>query len=91
MGCHAAGGNVVAREKTLSLADLQARGYAGGAAAVAALVERGAGKMPGFGESCAPKGQCTFGKRLSQDEVAALADYVLATARAGTWADVAAA
>jgi cytochrome c6 len=41
------------------------------------LIERGKGKMPGYGESCAPKGACTFGARLDADEIDALATYVL--------------
>ncbi|ABP00158.1 distinct from photosynthetic electron transfer catalyst, CYC6, partial [Ostreococcus lucimarinus CCE9901] len=41
------------------------------------LIERGKGKMPGYGESCAPKGACTFGARLDAEEIDALATYVL--------------
>lgn len=37
----------------------------------------------GFGEGCAPKGQCTFGPRLSDDVIAQLADYVLQNAEEG--------
>lgn len=39
--------------------------------------------MPGFGTECAPKGQCTFGPRLSDDDIKSLADFVLAKAAAG--------
>lgn len=43
-------------------------------------------QMPGFGESCEPRGACTFGARLSPEEVQALAEYVVAQADAG-WPD----
>jgi len=32
--------------------------------------------MPGFGENCAPKGQCTFAARLSDETIRDLAAYV---------------
>lgn len=37
--------------------------------------------MPGYGDGCAPKGACTFGKRLTDDEIHDLSEYVLARAR----------
>lgn len=36
----------------------------------------GKGRMPGFGEKCTPKGQCTFGPRLSDEDIHLLAEYV---------------
>ena len=39
--------------------------------------------MPGFGAGCAPRGQCTFGPRLADDDIAALAAFVAAQAAAG--------
>lgn len=36
-----------------------------------------------FGQECAPKGKCTFGPRLSDDEIRELAAYVLRNAEAG--------
>ena len=39
--------------------------------------------MPGYGEGCAPRGQCTFGARLSDADVDKLAAYVLEQAAAG--------
>lgn len=35
-------------------------------------------KMPGYGEACAPRGQCTFGPRLSAADIDMLAAFVLA-------------
>lgn len=45
----------------------------------------GEGSMPGFGVNCAPKLQCTFGPRLSDEEIRGLAVYVLDRA-AANWA-----
>jgi cytochrome c6 len=47
------------------------------------LIYGGKGRMPGFGVDCAPRGQCTFGARLSDEEVADMAAYVLERAAAG--------
>lgn len=55
---------------------------------VDAVYERiysGEGSMPGFGVNCAPKLQCTFGPRLSDEEIRGLAVYVLDRA-AANWA-----
>ncbi|MCL7023477.1 hypothetical protein MKW94_000182 [Papaver nudicaule] len=32
--------------------------------------------MPGFGEKCTPRGQCTFGARLQDEEIKVLANFV---------------
>lgn len=32
--------------------------------------------MQGFGENCTPRGQCTFGPRLQDDEIKLLAEFV---------------
>lgn len=32
--------------------------------------------MKGFGVNCTPRGQCTFGPRLSEDEIKVLAEFV---------------
>ncbi|ERN14909.1 hypothetical protein AMTR_s00032p00179900 [Amborella trichopoda] len=40
------------------------------------LTYYGKGRMPGFGEKCAPRGQCTFGDRLHDDEIKLLAEFV---------------
>ena len=75
-GCHAAGGNVVQAGATLFPADLTRNGV-NDADAVYDIIYGGKGKMPGYGEGCAPKGQCTFGARLSDEDVRGLAGYVL--------------
>ena len=85
-GCHAAGGNVVAAGATLRAPDLAQNGV-DTLDAVTRVVALGKGKMPGYGEACAPKGQCTFGPRLSSEDIASLASYVLDNAAAG-WVDV---
>ena len=46
------------------------------------IVYNGQRQMPGFGETCAPRGQCTFGPRLPDEEVRAVAEYVQAQAEA---------
>lgn len=48
------------------------------------VIELGRGKMPGYGEACAPKGACTFGARLDAGEIDALASFVLERA-ANDW------
>ena len=41
------------------------------------LMAKVPGGRSGYGESCAPKGACTFGARLDAEEIDALATYVL--------------
>ena len=53
-GCHAGGGNVVAPGATLASPDLAAAGL-DSPGAVFKLVYGGKGRMPGYGEGCAPK------------------------------------
>ncbi|PKI31128.1 hypothetical protein CRG98_048481, partial [Punica granatum] len=36
----------------------------------------GKGRMPGFGENCTPRGQCTFGPRLPEEDIKILAEFV---------------
>nr|GMD11699.1 cytochrome C6, chloroplastic [Ipomoea batatas] len=43
----------------------------------------GKGRMPGFGEECTPRGQCTFGPRLQEDEIKLLAEFVKSQADQG--------
>mmetsp|Transcript_33219 Transcript_33219/g.106055 ORF Transcript_33219/g.106055 Transcript_33219/m.106055 type:complete len:138 (+) Transcript_33219:13-426(+) len=80
--CHAGGGNVVSRGKTLKMGDLEANASADMASLVRIIAD-GKGAMPGYGETCAPKGACTFGKRLSDDDIEVLAKYVLDQAQGG--------
>jgi cytochrome c6 len=81
-GCHAGGGNVLQAGATLATADLERNGYAD-ADALFALIYKGKGRMPGFGIDCAPKGQCTFGPRFTDDEVKGMAEFVLRRAGEG--------
>ncbi|PSC69669.1 cytochrome chloroplast precursor [Micractinium conductrix] len=83
-GCHAGGGNVIRRDATLQLADLQKYGMADGdGGALYDVIYSGKNSMPGFGEGCAPRGACTFGPRLADEDIRQLAEYVLAQANAG--------
>jgi hypothetical protein len=56
-GCHMGGGNVVAAGATLFPADLQRNGV-GDAESLYKIIYSGKGKMPGFGQDCAPKVSC---------------------------------
>ena len=47
------------------------------------IVYSGKGKMYGFGEQCAPKGKCTFGARLSDNQIRELAEYTKQKAETG--------
>jgi len=80
--CHAGGGNIVARDKTLSKQSLAAHGYAS-VEAMAPLLARGKGAMPGYGVDCEPKFACTFGPRLSDDDIREVARFVLDQADKG--------
>lgn len=81
-GCHQGGGNVVSPGNTLSLADLERNGLLS-SEKLFEIIYSGKGKMPGYGENCAPRGACTFAARLSDDEVRALGDFVLQRASEG--------
>ena len=41
------------------------------------IIALGRQRMPGFSVACAPKGQCTFGDRLTEEEIDNLAKFVL--------------
>ena len=84
-GCHAAGGNVVQSGASLFPSDLDRNGV-NDAETIYQLIYSGKNKMPGYGEGCAPRGQCTFGVRLSDDDIKSLASYVMQQSRAG-WKD----
>ncbi|EFJ41518.1 hypothetical protein VOLCADRAFT_121636 [Volvox carteri f. nagariensis] len=81
-GCHMNGANVLAVGATLFPDDLRRNGV-DSSEALYKIIYSGKGKMPGFGKECAPKGACTFGPRLSDEEVAALATYVQERAAEG--------
>ena len=78
--CHAGGGNVVARGKTLDRAALTANNVD-----IATIVTMGKNQMPGFGEACTPKPACTFGARLSDADIAEVSKWVDARADDGKW------
>ncbi|KAF5833745.1 hypothetical protein DUNSADRAFT_9812 [Dunaliella salina] len=81
-GCHLNGGNVLAAGASLFPEDMQRNGFAD-PEAMFNLIYKGKGRMPGYGEGCAPKGQCTFGPRLSDDDIRGLVAYVNERAAAG--------
>ncbi|DBA67487.1 TPA: hypothetical protein ACH3X2_001767 [Trebouxia sp. C0005] len=76
VGCHAGGGNIVQAGASLQTSDLQKNGAAT-TDAIYKLVYYGKGKMPGYGKECTPRGKCTFGPRLSDEDVQRLSQYVL--------------
>lgn len=63
-GCHLNGGNIVRRGKTLKLPALQRNGY-DTVEAITAIVSNGKGNMSAYKE------------RLTPDQIAIVADYVL--------------
>jgi cytochrome c6 len=67
--CHAGGGNIVRRGKTLKLKALQ-RNQMDSEAAIAAIVTQGKGNMSAYGE------------KLTPEEIAAVSAYVLEQATA---------
>ncbi|XP_006853442.3 cytochrome c6, chloroplastic [Amborella trichopoda] len=75
IGCHDGGGNFLQPGATLFTKDLQRNGVAT-EDDIYNLTYYGKGRMPGFGEKCAPRGQCTFGDRLHDDEIKLLAEFV---------------
>mmetsp|Transcript_24266 Transcript_24266/g.62627 ORF Transcript_24266/g.62627 Transcript_24266/m.62627 type:complete len:187 (+) Transcript_24266:1122-1682(+) len=81
-GCHLNGGNVLAAGASLFPEDMQRNGVAD-PESMFNLIYRGKGRMPGYGEGCAPKGQCTFGPRISDEDIRGLVAYVNERAAAG--------
>ncbi|MCO5550322.1 hypothetical protein L7F22_003806 [Adiantum nelumboides] len=75
VGCHVGGGNIIQPGATLTSSDLQRNGLSS-TDDIYKIIYSGKGRMPGFGERCAPRGQCTFGPRLSDKEIRSLADFV---------------
>lgn len=75
IGCHYEGGNVLQSGATLTARDLERNGVAT-EENIFKITYNGKGRMPGFGEKCTPKGQCTFGPRLSDEDIHLLAEYV---------------
>ncbi|KAK4347487.1 hypothetical protein RND71_033826 [Anisodus tanguticus] len=75
IGCHYAGGNIIQPGATLFLKDLQRNGV-DTEEEIYRVTYYGKGRMPGFGQNCTPRGQCTFGPRLQDDEIKLLAEFV---------------
>jgi cytochrome c6 len=69
-GCHAQGGNIVRRGKTLKQKALVRNGYSQ-TAAISQLITEGKGAMPAYAD------------RLSAGEIEAIAQYVLQQAESG--------
>jgi hypothetical protein len=68
-GCHVGGGNIVQAGATLFPADLEKNGVAD-SSSLYQLIYAGKGRMPGFGQECAPKVRpgysCQWYKQLLQ-------------------------
>ncbi|KAI5667647.1 hypothetical protein M9H77_17500 [Catharanthus roseus] len=86
IGCHAEGGNIIQPGATLFLKDLLRNGV-DTKDEIYRITYSGKGRMPGFGENCTPRGQCTFGPRLQEDEIKVLAEFVKLQADQG-WPNV---
>ncbi|XP_071735494.1 cytochrome c6, chloroplastic [Rutidosis leptorrhynchoides] len=86
IGCHDAGGNIIQPGATLFLKDLQRNGVDTNEE-IYRVTYYGKGRMPGFGEMCTPRGQCTFGARLKEEEIKLLADFVKSQADNG-WPNI---
>ena len=68
-GCHVKGGNILAAGKTLSVVDLERNLDSVSIENISRIISQGKNQMPGYGETCTPRGQCTFGKRLNEKEI----------------------
>lgn len=74
--CHAGGGNVILRSKTLDRVDLEREGF--DKEAIEIIIARGRGAMPGFGLT-----ENSRRAHLEVEEISDIADYVEAQAEAG--------
>nr|AFK42813.1 unknown [Medicago truncatula] len=75
IGCHDAGGNIIQPGSTLFTKDLQRNGV-DTEEEIYRVTYYGKGRMPGFGKECMPRGQCTFGARLEDEDIKILAEFV---------------
>lgn len=82
IGCHDAGGNIIQPGATLFTKDLERNGV-DTEEEIYRVTYFGKGRMPGFGENCTPRGQCTFGPRLKEDDIKLLAKFVKVQADQG--------
>jgi cytochrome c6 len=74
-GCHAGGGNILQPGATLFAKDLE-RNDTATVDDIFKITYSGKGRMPGYGENCTPRGQCTFGPRISDSDIHSLAEFV---------------
>ncbi|XP_020578652.1 cytochrome c6, chloroplastic [Phalaenopsis equestris] len=86
IGCHDRGGNILQPGATLFIKDLQRNGLAT-EDDIYNITYYGKGRMPGFGERCTPRGQCTFGPRLKEEEIKQIAGFVKLQAERG-WPNI---
>ncbi|KAL8107543.1 cytochrome c6, chloroplastic isoform X1 [Apium graveolens] len=86
IACHVGGGNIIQPGATLFLKDLQRNGV-DTEDEIYRVTYFGKGRMPGFGVDCKPRGQCTFGPRLQEDEIRLLAEFVKSQAAEG-WPNI---
>ncbi|PKA52557.1 Cytochrome c6, chloroplastic [Apostasia shenzhenica] len=86
IGCHDMGGNILQPGATLFMKDLERNGIFT-EEDIYKITYYGKGRMPGFGEKCAPRGQCTFAARLQDEEIKLLAEFVRSQAQRG-WPNV---
>ncbi|KAF9587596.1 hypothetical protein IFM89_004428 [Coptis chinensis] len=82
IGCHVGGGNIIQPGATLFPEDLQRNGVEA-EEEIYRITYYGKGRMPGFGQNCTPRGQCTFGARLQDEEIKLLAEFVKSQADQG--------
>ncbi|XP_078149814.1 cytochrome c6, chloroplastic-like isoform X1 [Carex rostrata] len=82
IGCHDMGGNIIQPGATLFTNDLRRNGIVT-EEDIYNITYYGKGRMPGFGEKCMPRGQCTFGPRLQEEEIRILAEFVKSQADNG--------
>ncbi|KAK1279832.1 hypothetical protein QJS04_geneDACA022956 [Acorus gramineus] len=92
IGCHDRGGNIIQPGATLFMKDLQRNGI-DSEEHIYEITYYGKGRMPasipsiGFGEKCTPRGKCTFGARLQDEEIKLLAEFIKSQADSG-WPNV---
>ncbi|XP_056693882.1 photosystem II 22 kDa protein, chloroplastic isoform X2 [Spinacia oleracea] len=86
IGCHDTGGNLIQPGATLFTKDLEKNGVES-EEELYSITYNGKGRMPGFGEKCMPRGQCTFGPRLQDEEIRLLAQFVKLQADKG-WPNI---
>ncbi|CAN1221111.1 Cytochrome c6, chloroplastic [Linum grandiflorum] len=79
IGCHDGGGNIIKPVSQENGVDTEE--------AIYQITYFGKGRMPGFGETCTPRGQCTFGPRLKDEEIKVLAEFVKSKADHG-WPNI---